>query len=151
MNEPSYPFLISNDALDYQFESVSEQRTINKAIQFTPFPDNAILYNLALGDLQPDGTLSDSVVSNNHDMNRVMATVFQALLTFFEHYPSKLVYFQGSDGEGIRTRLYRILIARQLDQATDLFAIYGRRANNSVEEFEPNQDYTGFIFQRKSS
>ena len=151
MTEPAYPFRLSENALDYQFESVSTQRTIAKIIQFTPFPDNALLYNLALGDVLPDGTFDDSTVSNNMDMNRVMATVFQALLTFFERYPSKLVYFQGSDEVGIRTRLYRVLIARELAKALQLFTIYGRLVDDSIEEFIPNCDYIGFIFQRKPS
>lgn len=151
MNEPAYPFRISDDALDYQFESVSEQRIIAKIVQFTPFADNALLYNLGLGDVLPDGTLDDSTVTNNRDMNRVMATVFRTIVVFFEHYPSKLVYFQGSDKGGVRTRLYRVLIARELDKAVELFTIYGRCANDSIEEFVPNREYIGFIFQRKPS
>ncbi|GAB2548464.1 DUF6934 family protein [Spirosoma aerophilum] len=151
MNEPAYPFDVSNDALNYQFTSVGKEHTISKRIQFTPFPDNALLYNLALGDVMPDGNLDDSIISNNQDLNRVMATVFRAILSFFDRYPSKLVYFQGSDEAGIRTRLYRVLITRELDKATELFTIYGCDASKSIEEFTPNRDYTGFIFQRRTS
>ncbi|ADB41443.1 DUF6934 family protein [Spirosoma linguale] len=150
MNEPAYPFDMSSDALNYRFNSVSKQYTIAKRIQFTPFPDNALLYNLALGDVMPDGNLDDSIVSNNQDLNRVMATVFQAIVSFFDRYPSKLVYFQGSDEAGIRTRLYRVLITRELNKAAELFTIYGCDANNSIEEFILNRDYVGFILQRKT-
>lgn len=99
----------------------------------------------------PDGTLDDSTVSNNQDMNRIVATVFRAILTFFEHYSTKLIYFQGSDMKGVRTRLYRVLIARELDKATELFTIYGRRMDDLIEAFAPNNDYIGLVFQRKPS
>ncbi len=82
MTEPAYSFHVSEDALNYTFDSISEHKIIAKAIQFKPFSDNALFFNLGLGDVLFDGTLDDSTISNNHDMNRIMATVFQAILTF---------------------------------------------------------------------
>lgn len=149
MNEPAYPFIASADALDYSFESVSDQKTIRKSILFTVFDNNALLYNLALGDLQEDGLLDDSAISDNRDMNRVIATVVKAMMIFFDTYPEKLVYFQGSDKQGIRTRLYRILLAREIEEVKNLFIVYGRRSDNGIENFISGQTYIGFIFQRK--
>lgn len=105
MNEPAYPLLISPDALIYKFDSVSDQHLIHKAIEFSAFPLNPIFYNLALVDVEDDGTTNDLAISNNQDMNRVIATVFKAMQVFFEKHPNKLVYFKGSDETGIRTRL----------------------------------------------
>ena len=151
MNEPAYPFRISDDALDYRFESVSEQKIIHKVVEFRSFPNNPIFYNLALLDFEEDGTLNDLVVSNNHDMARILATVFQSMLVFFKSYPNKLVYFKGSDEVGLRTRLYRILISRELEQVRKLFETYGQLADNSFEEFMPDRPYIAFIFQLKNS
>jgi hypothetical protein len=149
MNEPAYPLLISTDALIYKFDSVSDQRLIHKAIEFSAFPTNAIFYNLALVDIEDDGTTNDLVISNNQDMNRVMATVFKAMRLFFDKYPNKLVYFRGSDETGLRTRLYRVLISRELEEATKMFVIYGQLSEYSYEEFSPNRPYIAFIFQLK--
>ena len=149
MNEPAYPLRVSDDALTYRFDSVSEQKIIHKSVEFVPFFENPIFFNLALLDIDDDGTVNDLVVSNNHDMARVIATVFQALLTFFETYPNKLIYFKGSDSAGLRIRLYRILIARELEQASVLFEIYGQLPGGSYEQFQPNQPYAAFIFQLK--
>lgn len=82
-------------------------------------------------------------------MNRIMATVFKAILIFFEKYPNKLVYFKGSDETGLRTRLYRVLISRELEHATKMFAIYGQLTEDSYEEFALNRPYIAFIFQLK--
>ena len=104
---------------------------------------------MALVDVQNDGTTNDSVVSNNCDMPTVLATVTNVLLIFFERYPRKLVYFSGSDEQGYRNRLYRIVISRELDKAIELFEIYGQLPNKSIEEFRINQPYKAFIFQKR--
>lgn len=149
MNEPTYPLVISNNALAYRFDSISDQLIIHKAIEFSPFPSNAIFYNLALLDIEEGGTANDLAVSNNQDMNRVIATVFKAILLFFEKYPNKLVYFKGSDETGLRTRLYRVLISRELEKVNKMFAVYGQLTEDTYEEFIPNRPYIAFIFQLK--
>lgn len=71
---------------------------IHKVIEFSPFPANAIFYNLALLNINEDGTVSDLSVSNNQDMPKVMATVFKALTYFFEKwFTSKEVTIQVYD------------------------------------------------------
>ena len=147
MNEPAYPFRVSDDALSYAFDSISEVKIIHKAVEFRPFSVNPIFYNLALLDVNDDGTADDLVASNNQDMKRVLATVFRSMLTFFDRYPNKLIYFNGSDESGLRNRLYRILIARELEEIQKMFEVHGRLANGNYEEFVPNKPYIGFIFQ----
>ncbi len=73
MNEPAYPFRSRTDGLFFSFHSVSEEKVVPKLIIYTPV-DN-LIYNLALVDVMPDGSLADNVTTNNQDMNRVMATV----------------------------------------------------------------------------
>ncbi len=147
MTEPPYPFLVSNNALDYSFESVSDSKIVNKAIAFQMFPGNPIFYNMALVDVDDTGKINDLAISNNQDMARVLATVLNALLTFFGKYPNKLVHFKGSDEEGFRIRLYRIVIARELSKANELSEIYGQLSTGSYEYFQPNRPYIAFIFQ----
>ena len=148
MTELAYPFRGSEDALDYHFKSISELKVVDKAISFRPFAENPIFYNMALVDVVGDG-VDDLAVTNNQDMSRVMATVFQTMLAFFEKYPNKLVYFKGSDEDGVRTRLYRILIARELEKVSELFDVYGQLSGSRYEKFTLSRPYIAFIFQLK--
>ena len=61
-------------------------------------------------------------------MEMVMATVIQIVLRFFEKYPSKMVYIEGSTPE--RTRLYRIIMSRELLEIEKVFTVYGLIGNN---------------------
>ena len=68
MNEPSYPFNQIEDKFSFTFDSVSNQKTIRKLIEFRLIDSNTYLYNLALVDILPDGSVSDLSISNNKDM-----------------------------------------------------------------------------------
>ena len=146
MNEPAYPFRIRTDGLLFSFYSVSEEKIIQKLVVYTPVDD--LIYNLALVDVMPDGSLADNVTTNNQDVRRVIATVIQTVLAFFERYSDGLVYFQGSDD--VRTRFYRILITRELEQASQLFTIYGKTADGRYELFIKGEPYVGFLFQQNN-
>jgi hypothetical protein len=105
------------------------------------------VYNLALGDVQENGEIDDSMVSDNNDRDLVLATVIQTLLLFFQHYPKRAVYIEGNDDR--RTRLYRAAISRELDNARDLFDIYGVYENSNFERFTPNRPYIAFLIRLK--
>lgn len=96
MQLPYYDFQISKDALNFEFESVSETRRIRKLIEFRQIDKGHQLYNLALVDVTENGQFSDSVVSNNKDMPKILATVAQTLLLFFRTRPDANVIFSGS-------------------------------------------------------
>ncbi|MGF7216605.1 hypothetical protein GGR92_002772 [Spirosoma lacussanchae] len=144
MNEPAYPFSSRNQGLYYSFYSVSDSKIVTKLVIYSPISSS--VYNLALVDVQADGSLADDVTTNNQDINQVMATVIQTMLAFSDQYPDKLIYVQGSDDK--RTRLYRILITRELDEAQRLFTIYGKRNDQQYEPFVKGHQYVGFLFQR---
>ena len=146
MNEPAYPFRIRTDGLLFSFYSVSEEKIILKLVVYTPVDD--LIYNLALVDVMPDGSLADNVTTNNQDVRRVIATVIQTVLAFFERYSDGLVYFRGSDD--VRTRFYRILITRELEQASQPFSIYGKTADGKYELFIKGEPYVGFLFQQNN-
>ncbi len=99
MKQEFYKYEIDKDCLLFRFESRSIEKTIQKIITYTPFPDNPEVYNLALGDILKNGEVSDLSVSNNDDMQKVMATVVRTMLRFFEKYPDNFVYFKGSTPE----------------------------------------------------
>lgn len=147
MKQKHYKYIRDEDCLWFEFDSVSEHKTVKKVVSYTPFQDNPELFNLALADAFPDGSFSDKSVTNNDDMEKVMATVIQTLLRFFEKYPTKMIYVEGSTVE--RTRLYRIIISRELTEIEEIFAIYGI-SSSKAEQFQKNQHYEAFVIALKN-
>lgn len=147
MNSEYYETEASKDCLEFRFKSVSEAKTIEKIITFTCILDSINLYNLAFGDLKADGSIDDLIVSNNDDREKVMATVLQSVYAFFLDYPHSILYIKGSTAE--RTRLYRIIISKELVEFQKEFEIFGW-IESEVELFTRNRPYTAFVIKRKN-
>jgi len=144
VKEKFYPFRASEDYLSYYFESCSEERTIPKAVQFEKI--GADIYNLAFGDLDESREINDLCVSNNHDMNKVLATVVKTALTFFEAYPDRRVYFTGSSRA--RIRLYSAILAREFQNWESVFEVLGMQ-HGKPTPFERGVSYEAFIINKK--
>lgn len=130
------------------FEFTSEGPKGNIA-QIIKFSETALegYYNLAFGDQDfESGELDDLAISNNEDSERVLATVISAGFSFTDFYENAWVYATGSTQS--RTRLYRMGIAKYIDEAQKDFLIFGLR-DGEWEEFEKNFDYTAFVVHRK--
>jgi hypothetical protein len=105
MNFPPYPFTRFkeiDEAIFYAFTSSSLEKTIQKIVILTLIDQNT--YNLALVDLLDSGELSDTAVSDNQDLEQVLATVIQIILHFLQDKPACSILFRGSTPG--RTRLY---------------------------------------------
>ncbi len=146
MNEPSYPFNQIEDKFSFTFDSVSNQKTIRKLIEFRLIDSNTYLYNLALVDILPDGSVSDLSISNNKDMPQVLATVLQAIDYFFSKNTTAKILIQGSTKS--RTRLYQIAIAKYLSQIEHKYLLWGFIKEN-IECFATGRNYDGFIVENK--
>ncbi len=146
MKQDFYSYKFDNQRLEFEFESISQEKTIRKIIAYTPLSKNSDMYNLALGDFLDNGEVSDLTVSNNADMEKVIATVVQTIFIFFEQQPNSLIYLKGSTVE--RTRLYRIVISKELFEAQKLFDLYGE-LDNQFEVFVPNRSYQAFVIGLK--
>lgn len=145
MTHPFYQFTSSVEALRFEFISIGKQ-SIPKIVIFT-MTDLPGIYSLTLANLLPDGSLDDMTVNDNGDMEIILATVLQCLNAFLDQYPKAIVAFSGSTMA--RTRLYRIAIARELQQATNRFNIWGL-TQDAVEPFKPSKAYEGFLISLKS-
>lgn len=146
MNEPSYPFSRVEDRFVFEFDSVSNTKIVRKLVEFRLIDANMALYNLALVDILSDGTASDLSVSNNQDMPKVLATVFRALLYFFDKNPQSKVLIQGSTKS--RTRLYQMAIVKYLLEIEHKFSIWGF-IEEDFENFVKGKNYEGFIIGQK--
>lgn len=145
MKQPFYEFTILENACRFEFESVGIQK-IRKIILYdkTDIPN---FYNLSLGDTLPNEKVSFVSISNNGDRDKVIGTVIQTLLYFFDIYPDSYVLFSGSTPE--RTRLYQIIIARELTYATATFSFWGMDEAVNIQAFIKNKSYIGFIVSLK--
>ncbi len=143
-----YKVTTSEHAMTFDFTSIGKQGEIPKRVHYseTNIPN---IYNLGFGDVHPlHGDIDDTVISNNGDSQKVLATVAATAVTFTEYYPNGWIYIIGTTP--VRTRLYRIGIANNLDFITEHFLVLGL-TNGQWLVFEANQDYEAFLVQRKKN
>ena len=124
--------------------------TITIIIQFLETSDPGV-YNLAFGNLLPNGNIDDKVKNANDDRNKVLATIAMAIFAFTLKYPGAHVFFTGSTPE--RTRLYRMALTINLAELSadfDIFGVHISRFGYCTEKFEKNKTYQGFLIKRKT-
>ncbi len=145
MQSEFYPFESDDDRLYFEFLSVSREKKIRKAVLFTEFPYSKQLYNLALLDILPNGEFSDiASAKNNLDIKKVMSTVSECIRIFLERYPDAEIKIQGNTSA--KSRLYRIVLGRELSNIQKYYEIYGDDGN-FAEPFEPNKTYKVYILK----
>jgi len=144
------PYLYHSDCMTvYTFTSVGRQR-IEKMVEFTNVGIENV-FNLAFGDLLPNGTIDDTSNSNNGDLVKVLATVISVLKDFTEKNPTAYVAFTGSTDE--RTKLYKRILKSYYSAFSKDFKImaYIRSETGYIEiEYDPEKkvDYEVFLVKR---
>ena len=130
----------------FEFVSLGIRGKITKIVQFTP-TNYKDLYNLGFGDKKgKNGLIDDTIVSNNGDSEKVLATVVSILFVFLENNKKAMVYVSGSTES--RTRLYRMGISKYFSEVKDNFDIFGE-LESGWEYFNTNTDYEAFIIRKK--
>jgi hypothetical protein len=146
MNKPKYQLIAEQNLTIFNFISEGPKGRITKLIEIkeTNLKD---FYNLAFGDKdQETGKINDSVVTNNNDTEKVLATVVAAVYAFTDINIDAWVYATGSTKS--RTRLYRMGINKYLNEIENDFEIYGELKNNWCI-FDKTTDFEGFVVKRK--
>jgi len=92
--------------------------------------------------------IDDKIVSDNGDMEKVLATVISIIYAFTEEFPDKWVYITGSSPT--RTRLYRIIIMKYLSIVESDFTLRCWQ-NGEWKDFYPNINCQGFVLKRKNN
>lgn len=148
MRYDQYDVEVSGSLLEYQFYSEGPKGKIKKQVIFNAPGDNPDVFNLAFGDVDPNGEINDTIVSNNGDSQKVLATVAMTVLRFYEEHEDAYVFVTGSTKT--RTRLYRMGIANNLEEIRNHFHLFGL-IGETWETFEKGRDYEGFLIKRKDS
>jgi hypothetical protein len=146
MKLPKYPLSSSDKLLTFEFISEGQKGLIHKLVRYQPTNVKNV-YNLAFGDKNHlTGDIDDTVISNNGDSEKVLATVVATIYAFTDKYPTAWIYATGSSKA--RTRLYRMGITKFLAEVTADFEVLAER-NDDWESFKQNIDYEGFLIRRR--
>lgn len=141
-----YELKAGRNLTTFEFLSEGTKGQIQKVIQFEPM-NLENLYNLAFGDRDlKTGALNDKVISDNGDLDKVLATVVSAVYAFADKYPDIWVYATGSTAS--RTRLYRMGINKYFNFVSADFEIMGEH-QNVWEWYQFGKDYQAFAVRRK--
>jgi hypothetical protein len=145
MHLPRYSYKTNKEFLDYEFISSGPKGDIKKIVRFTEIRKN--MFNLGFGDLNEEtGEISDTIVTNNSDSHKVLATVAAMVNDFTLEYSGALVIAQGSTHS--RTRFYRMSISNHWQDISKDFEVLGL-TDKEWETFEMNKDYEAFLIRRK--
>jgi len=146
VNLERYNIKASTVLMEFEFVSVGKKGEIIKVVQYSPtgIPN---IYNLAFGDKDlKTGNISDSVISDNGDSQKVLATVAQTIIKFTELYISSRIIAVGISKS--RTRLYQIGIANNLTEINKTFVVYGLM-NEQWHVFQKGINYDAFLVRKK--
>lgn len=109
--------------------------------------DSDKVYSLVFGDVMPNGDIDDSVISNNGDRNKILATLAYIIELYLNQYPDRWVYFIGNTLS--RTRLYRMAISTNYIELSMKFSIY-THIDNVILPFQKNTPLSGLFIRIKS-
>jgi hypothetical protein len=145
MNLDHYTFF-TTDFQDYEFYSEGPRGRIKKIVRYRRIANDPVTYNLAFGDENEEGVVSDTVISGNQDKDIVLSTVANTINAFCDHYGNHFIYAEGSTA--VRTRLYQMGIGRLWTVISVDFDIWGYK-DGSWQDFRINVNYEAFLVKRK--
>ena len=147
MNIEKYPVVIGSTSMVYEFISEGKKGKISKLVIYSETHLHNF-YNLGFGDKDAKtGEIDDSVVTNNGDSEKVLATVAATLYTFTDKFPDAMIFATGSTK--VRTRLYRIGISNNIDMIESDFEVFGLAEGQKWVPFEKKMDFEAFLVKRK--
>jgi hypothetical protein len=140
----SYNLHQNDDATQFVFFSEGNKGRVMKAVIISPYHRNR--WNLAFGDVQTDGEIDDSAMTNNNDVAKVMGTVAQAALLFSERHPDCSLVIYPVDEK--RKWLYNLIFRRRLEEISAIFSVFGKRGR-TWEAYNLGMEYDAFeLFQK---
>jgi hypothetical protein len=146
MQYDAYQLEASNSLLIFEFVSEGPKGSIRKRVQYQKI-NRKHIYNLAFGDIDPTtDEFDDTVITDNNDSEKVLATVAATVYLFIEKHPKAIIYIKGSTLA--RTRLYRIGISANLEEINKSFDIYGLLDNIGWTQFDKNKNYSAFLIRK---
>lgn len=135
-----YDYLDSEDKTQFFFVSEGKQGKIIKMVLFTHLRDD--LWNLGFGDLNK-GQIDDSIVSNNHDIVKLIGTIAKIVYDFSDVFPLRRIEINPIDEK--RKRLYHHIFRRNYDTINADFQVRGVYKGRDDEEDYSREKIYDFI------
>ena len=146
MEQERYNYSAEKKLMYFEFFSIGPKGQIKKIIEFSETNVKDV-YNLAFGDFdEKTQQISDTIVTNNGDSLKVLATVASSVYAFTAKRPEAWVFATGSTD--VRTRLYRMGLTNNLAEISKDFNVYGLK-EDQWEDFLIGDDYEAFLVKRK--
>jgi methyltransferase-like protein len=145
MIEETYPYVPIKDTLFFGFISEGINGDIFKIVMFTPTRHGK--WNLGFGDWRNDD-VDDKVMTNNHDVVKVIGTVAKITYDFFKKYPNAVVVVKPVDEK--RKKLYNIVFQRHYKIIINDFQIFARTEGGRKKVYSPKKIYDNFELSLKS-
>lgn len=125
MKEERYSFTKIPEEFYYEFFSEGPKGKVRKLVRYKRIEEEPTeIYNLSFGDWdEAAGDADDSTKTNNHDRQKVLATVADTILDFTDLHPEAAIFAQGSTVS--RTRLYQMGISSFWAEIDLLFLVIG--------------------------
>lgn len=134
------------------FDSIGPKGMIRKFVGYTIYEklnDGTIVLNLGFGDLEDDDYyFSDTVISNNSDRDKVLATVARTAIDIINLYDNIGITATGSTTA--RTRLYQMGINANKEFIDEYFEIKGL-TESGWEPFRKGINYLGLLATKKQN
>jgi hypothetical protein len=115
----------------FQFTSAGMAGSVTRQIRFNGQRDAGV-YNFDLRDLPVTKKDEPGRVTDQGDMNTLLATLVQVIEIYTERYPRRTIRLKGDTQE--KAHLYRLAVDRHLDMLSPLFII------NLEEHISPSSD-----------
>jgi len=143
----NYEVNIASDFQTFEFISEGTKGNITKVVRYTEIDIKGV-FNLGFGDKNLEtGYISDLIISDNGDSQKVLSTVAATLQVFMNHYPEAIVIATGSTEA--RTRLYQMGIAKSFETIQRDYLVLGLKENN-WEPFQKNMTYEAFLVKKNN-
>jgi hypothetical protein len=144
-----YKITASKDFLEYSFYSKGPKGKVRKIVNFTPIKAwDYEYYNLGLGDWNENEKLiDDSIITNNQDTEKVLASVADIILDFSNRYPETFIGIKANTES--RIRLYKMKINKYLKEIETDFELFGMADDAGLIPFNPAIKCLGFAGRRK--
>ena len=147
MKHEKYQLESDRKLLIFEFTSDGPKGKIIKLVQYTE-TNLKNYFNLGFVDRdEKTGEINDTVITNNGDSQKVLATVASTVYAFTDKHPGAWIYVKGSNIA--RTRLYRIGITNNLVEIKKDYHVFGLKSNE-WHEFRKGIEYQAFLIQRKN-
>lgn len=148
MNLTKYNFIVDKTGCSYEFLSIGHKGSIKKVVHYMSYPQlGENVYNLGFGDWDDANMkVNDTVVSNNGDTLKTLATVAATAMHFTNVFPDAWIFFEGSTSP--RTRLYQKSLSLFFEEVSVLFYLYGL-GENGWEVFSKGVNYKAFLTLRR--